>query len=201
MERNQKSTKYKPIDIKKIMELVKVFTDYSHTSEKAGNLGMAKHYLVQACHLVLENRNNCSPEIKFQREKIAQKLINQAKLLKNKLTMALNMLKKQDPMCQKAYAETFVDPATITTKFSDVIGQTHAKEAIEEALILPSKRPDFFTGLRTPPRGKFSIHNSNIQLILQVFYCMDHPEMVKLCLLKLQLQNAELNSSMCQQEV
>lgn len=38
-------------------------------------------------------------------------------------------------------------------KFSDIIGLESAKQIIKEIIILPSIRPDLFTGLRSPPRG------------------------------------------------
>jgi len=37
--------------------------------------------------------------------------------------------------------------------FNDVIGLSQAKQILKEIIILPSLRPDLFTGLRAPPRG------------------------------------------------
>ena len=37
--------------------------------------------------------------------------------------------------------------------FSDVIGNAPAKQALRDAIMLPSLRPDLFTGLLTPPKG------------------------------------------------
>ncbi|EAX93796.1 ATPase, AAA family protein [Trichomonas vaginalis G3] len=39
------------------------------------------------------------------------------------------------------------------TKWEDIAGLDHAKQAVQEAIILPMKYPDLFTELREPPRG------------------------------------------------
>ena len=151
----KKSSKSKPLAIKKVKELVTMFKQFSQKNIQAGNLGMAKHFLVQACYIALENREMCNAGDKAQRESMAQQLINQAKVLKGQINKQVMKVRSIGQTYEKAFNATYVDAGSIKVKFEDVIGQEKAKQAISEALIYPSKRPDFFEGLRTPPRGKF----------------------------------------------
>lgn len=75
-------------------------------------------------------------------------------------------------------------------KWEDVAGLEQAKEALKEAVILPTKFPQLFTGKRRPWKGNYelyayphehfaSLFPSNFTLsfltIIQVFYCTDPP--------------------------
>lgn len=64
-----------------------------------------------------------------------------------------NKLKASSQAAQMVLG-TLLDTTKLSVTFDQVIGLKKAKAAINEALILPSKRPDFFTGIRSPPKGK-----------------------------------------------
>ncbi|KAI1284944.1 Spastin [Halotydeus destructor] len=56
----------------------------------------------------------------------------------------------------KKFAQVIIDeiydsPGAV--KFEDISGQEMAKQALREMVILPTLRPEIFTGLRAPPRG------------------------------------------------
>jgi len=65
------------------------------------------------------------------------------------------------PLCSlskidSSLAHTLLDEVIqgeIKISFSDIIGQVSAKEALRESVVLPSLRPDIFTGLRSPVQG------------------------------------------------
>ena len=70
----QKSTKQAQ-PFKELMERIEEYSKHSMNAEKDGNLGLAKHYIVQALEMALEERHLC-PEIERQkREKLAQILL------------------------------------------------------------------------------------------------------------------------------
>ncbi|KAK8806189.1 hypothetical protein WA171_007274 [Blastocystis sp. BT1] len=53
---------------------------------------------------------------------------------------------------EKNVVETILDSSP-SVKWEDIAGMKYAKKVLYETVILPSKRPDLFTGLRAPPKG------------------------------------------------
>jgi hypothetical protein len=58
-----------------------------------------------------------------------------------------------DEYTKLVHSDMFIDTSTIRVKWDDVAGLERAKQALQEAVILPLLRPDLYTGLRAPPRG------------------------------------------------
>ncbi|XP_055945167.1 spastin-like [Argiope bruennichi] len=61
-------------------------------------------------------------------------------------------LKGVDPKLAQVIMDEIVDGGPTVT-FDDIAGQEVAKQALREMVILPTVRPELFTGLRTPPKG------------------------------------------------
>ncbi|KAK8824706.1 hypothetical protein WA556_005400 [Blastocystis sp. ATCC 50177/Nand II] len=53
---------------------------------------------------------------------------------------------------EKMVVENVLDSSP-SVKWEDIAGMKYAKKVLYETVILPSKRPDLFTGLRAPPKG------------------------------------------------
>lgn len=62
--------------------------------------------------------------------------------------------KSNNPYIEIIKKEMYVDSKTLTaTSWNDIAGLKSAKQALQEAAILPLLRPDLYTGLRSAPRG------------------------------------------------
>eukprot|EP00960_Hanusia_phi_P030009 748328-Hanusia_phi.AAC.5 len=67
-------------------------------------------------------------------------------------TFNISSLKGIDRKLAVNILDEVVDSAP-GVSFDDISGLKEVKEALREAIILPSLRPDLFTGIRSPPRG------------------------------------------------
>ncbi|XP_034940073.1 spastin isoform X1 [Chelonus insularis] len=62
------------------------------------------------------------------------------------------MLKGVDPKLAQVILDEILE-GSAAVQWEDIAGQEVAKQALQEMVILPSLRPELFTGLRTPARG------------------------------------------------
>ena len=57
----------------------------------------------------------------------------------------------QDPLVKTIKSDLYIDPSNLhSTTWKDIAGLNDAKQALQEAAILPLMRPDLFSGLRRP---------------------------------------------------
>ena len=54
--------------------------------------------------------------------------------------------------------------------FATIAGLDAVKKVLNEAIVLPNLRPDLFTGIRSPHKGKY------LNIISKEFCFMDHQE-------------------------
>ncbi|MGK3736453.1 MAG: SpoVK/Ycf46/Vps4 family AAA+-type ATPase [Bacillariaceae sp.] len=73
---------------------------------------------------------------------------------RNAATAAANtapLINSQDPLVQTIKSELYIDQSQLqSTTWMDIAGLNDAKQALQEAAILPLMRPDLFSGLRRP---------------------------------------------------
>ncbi|XP_066586929.1 spastin isoform X3 [Prorops nasuta] len=74
---------------------------------------------------------------------------NNGKVLTNR---KVPMLKGVDPKLAQVILDEIIEGGA-AVQWEDIAGQETAKQALQEMVILPSLRPELFTGLRTPARG------------------------------------------------
>ena len=63
------------------------------------------------------------------------------------------LIKGCDSKLVEAIVNEVVPKGATGVRFNDISGQEKAKAALQEMVVLPSLRPDLFTGLRAPARG------------------------------------------------
>lgn len=62
-----------------------------------------------------------------------------------------HLVNSKDPLVQTIKAELYIDQSQLqSTTWNDIAGLNDAKQALQEAAILPLMRPDLFSGLRRP---------------------------------------------------
>ena len=71
---------------------------------------------------------------------------------KCKPSQSNSRLKEVDKHLADTIMSEIVDSTNLSPSLSDVVGLESVKSALNEAVILPSVRPDLFTGLRIPPK-------------------------------------------------
>ena len=69
------------------------------------------------------------------------------------LREASKVIKGCDPKLVEAILQEVVASGATGVRFDDISGQEKAKAALQEMVVLPTLRPDLFTGLRAPARG------------------------------------------------
>lgn len=128
------------------------FRNFAIENYQRGNWGLSKHFYLIACDTILSQRFHCSAQERLEREKVAKRLISEAKMVKAKMTEKLNRLLSSDAQARSIH-ENILEKAGEEVRFSAIVGLENAKAFIMESLVYPSRRPDIFSGVRSPSKG------------------------------------------------
>lgn len=95
-------------------------------------------------------RTDKVPIPSLQATKSTDSHLNNTKEQKKRTNLDYN---KNDPFIELIKNEIYIDSKSIHTSWSDISGLQKAKQALQEAAILPLLRPDLYQGLRSAPKG------------------------------------------------
>jgi len=137
------------------------------TSEEKGNLQASLNYYIRAAEILTKGLKTLSGKQKEDARSLLTTVLTEGERVKalglppakrmksgNRKPARPCRQKKpshMEPMYQRI-EEEIVDKSP-GVKFSEVKGLRDVKQALYETIIMPSSRPDIFTGIRAPPRG------------------------------------------------
>lgn len=103
----------------------------------------------------VKSSSSVSVEVQKPLQKVAEKVQPQSKPQQPQQSKSQSQVSGKsivpDDLREKILSEIIDDKPQVT--FNEVIGLDLAKQTLKEIIVLPSLRPDLFTGLRCPPKG------------------------------------------------